>query len=72
LYLCLKVVSPFGKVKPILEQPWEGLIGPRRGRFPNFYQSAHEGTKVVRSTHRPPLPPHPLKEIFLVLISVRG
>ena len=33
-------------------------------------QSAHEGGKVVSPTHRPPLPPP--KELFLVLISVRG
>jgi len=31
---------------------------------------AHEGGKVVSLTHRPPLPSQ--KEIFLVLISVRG
>jgi hypothetical protein len=30
--------------------------------------SSHEGGKVVRPTHRPPLPP---QEIFLVMISVR-
>ena len=32
-------------------------------------QLAHEGGKVVSPTHRPHLPP---KEIFLLLISVRG
>jgi hypothetical protein len=34
-------------------------------------QSAHEVGKVVRPTHRPPLPP-PTPEIFLVFISVRS
>jgi len=34
-------------------------------------QSAHEDGKVVSSTHRPPLPPLPLKEMLLVLVSVR-
>ena len=34
-------------------------------------QSAHEGGKVVRPTHRPPLPlPPPQQEIYLVLIFV--
>ena len=32
-------------------------------------KSAYESGKVVSPTHRPPLAP---KEIFLVLISVRG
>jgi hypothetical protein len=32
-------------------------------------QSAHEGSKVVSPTHRPPLPP---QELFLVPIYVRG
>jgi len=31
-------------------------------------QSAHEGGKVVSSTHQPPL----LQEISLILISTRG
>jgi hypothetical protein len=34
-----------------------------------YRQSAHESGKVASPTHRPPLPP---KQIFLVLISVRG
>jgi hypothetical protein len=44
-------------------------------RFPGGWgsqisrHSAHEGSGVVSPTHRPPLPP---REIFLVLISVRG
>ena len=43
-------------------------------RFPGVWgsqisrQSAHEVSKVVSPTHRPPLP----REIFLLLISVRG
>jgi len=32
-------------------------------------QSTHEGGKVVRPTHRPPLPS---RETLLVLISVKG
>jgi hypothetical protein len=41
-----------------------GSWGPQISR-----QSAHEGGKVVIPKHRPPLP---RKELFLVLISVRG
>jgi hypothetical protein len=40
--------------------PLQALKGPevsRRLRLPDFTQSAHEGGKVVRPTHRPPLPP---------------
>ena len=47
-------------------------LPPRKYSWYSFMleaESAHEGGKVVGRTHRPPLPP---KEIFLVLISVRG
>ena len=39
---------------------YKTIPGPgrsRRLRFPEFLESAHEGGKVVRPTHRPPLPP---------------
>jgi hypothetical protein len=54
------------KVKQSLDRPlgFQEVEGPRISR-----QSALEGGKVVSPMHRPPLPP---KEIFLVLISVRG
>ena len=32
----------------------------------------HEGGKVASPMHRPPLPPLPPREIFLVLISITG
>jgi len=37
-------------------------------RFPDFMTRAQDGGKVIRLTHRPPLPP----EIDLALISIRG
>ena len=48
---------------PGLAQRVPGGLGSQISR-----QSAHEGGKVVRPTHRPPLYP---QEIFLILISVR-
>jgi len=45
------------------------LLGIQGAETPRIYrQLAHEGGKVVRATHRPPLP----QEIPLVIISVRG
>jgi len=44
------------------------LEGSRKLRFPDFMSKAQDDGKVVRLTHRPPLP----QEILLVLISVRG
>ena len=52
-----------GKALPL--QPWTGPEGSRSLRLPE----AHEGGKVVSSTHRLP---SPSQEVFLVLISVRG
>jgi hypothetical protein len=58
-----------GKGKAISIRPGEalrvpGCWGPQISRH-----STYKGGTVVNSTHRPPLPP---KEIFLILISVRG
>jgi hypothetical protein len=57
------------KVKQPHNRPTQALRGPGGWGSQICRQSAHEGGKVVSPTHRPPLPP---KEIFLVLISVRG
>ena len=55
-----------GKGKAV---PLQALTGPGGWGSQISRQSAHEGGKVVSLMHRPPLPP---KEVFLVLISVRG
>ena len=49
-------------------QACAGPEGSRRLRILDFKTMAHEGSKVVCPTHRPPLLP---KELFLLLISVR-
>jgi len=49
-------------------QAWIDPEGSRKLMFPDFMTTAQDGGKVVRLTHRPPLP----HEIHLVLISVRG
>ena len=49
-------------------QARSGPEGFRKLRFADFMTTAQDGGKVVRLTHRPPLP----QEILLVLISVRG
>jgi len=56
-----------GKAIPL--QAWKALRVPGGTGSQISRQSAHEGGKVVSSTHRQPLPP---QEIFLALISVRG
>jgi hypothetical protein len=56
------------KVKQSHYRPWQTLRVPGVWGSQILRQSAHEGGKVVSPTHRPPLP----REIFLLLISVRG
>jgi len=38
-------------------QTRSGLEGSRKLRFPDFMTTAQDSGKVVRLTHRPPLPP---------------
>jgi len=57
------------KVKQSLYRPGQAQRVPGDSGSQISRQSAHEGGKDVRHTHRPPLPSH---EIFLVLISVRS
>jgi hypothetical protein len=49
-------------------RPWQALRVPGVWGSQMLRKSAHEGSKVISPTYRPPLP----QEIFLVLISVRG
>jgi hypothetical protein len=58
--------------KAIPSQAWTGPEGSRRLRLPEFKKSVHEGGRVVSHTHRPPLPPPPPQEIYLVHISLRS
>jgi len=44
-----------GKAIPL--QAWSGPEGSRKFRFPDFITTAQDGGKVVKPTHRPPLPP---------------
>jgi hypothetical protein len=44
-----------GKAVPL--QAWSGPEGSRKLRFPDYMRTAHDGGKVVKLTHRPPLPP---------------
>jgi hypothetical protein len=59
-------VKAKGKTVPL--QAWNGPEGSRKFRFPDFMTTAQDCGKIVRITHRPPLPP----EIHLVIIFVRG
>jgi hypothetical protein len=59
------------KVKQSHYRPWQTLRVPGGWGSQISRHSAHESSKVVSPTHRTPLPPPP-KEIFLVLIFVRG
>jgi len=45
------------KGKAVLLQAWSGREGYRKLRFPDFMTTAQNCGKVVRLTHRPPLPP---------------
>ena len=56
------------KVKQCHYTPGQALRVPEEWGSQISRQSAHEGSKVVSSTHHPPLS----QEIFLVLVSVRG
>jgi len=56
------------KVKQSHYTPGQALRVPGGWSSQISRQSAHESSKVVSPTHRPPLP----QETFLVLISVRG
>jgi len=51
--LALRTVK--GKTVPL--QAWSGPESSRKLRFPDFMTTAQDGGKVVRLTHRPPLPP---------------
>jgi len=44
-----------GKAVPL--QAWSGPEGSRKLRFPDYMTTAQDGGKVVRPTHRAPLPP---------------
>ena len=57
------------RVKKSLYRPGHALRVPGGWGSQISRQLAHEGGKVVSSTHWPPFPP---REIFLVLISVTG
>jgi len=57
-----------GKGKAVPLQAWSGPEGSVKLRFPDFTTTAQDGGKVVRLTHRLPLP----QDVLLVLISVRG
>jgi hypothetical protein len=52
----LKTLSK-DKVKAVPLQAWSGLEDSRKLSFPDFVTTAQDGDKVVRLTHRPPLPP---------------
>jgi len=46
-----------GKGKAVPLQAWSAPEGLRKLRFPDFMTTAHDSSKVVSLTHRPPLPP---------------
>ena len=45
------------KRKGVPLQAWSDPEGSRKLRFPDFMTTAQDGGKVVRLSHRPPLPP---------------
>jgi hypothetical protein len=51
------VVKDKGKGKAVPLQAWSGPEGSRNLRFPDYMTTTQDGGKVVRLTHRPPLPP---------------
>ena len=53
---CICKVQSKGKGKAAPLQAWSGPEGSRKLRFPDFMTTAQDGSKVVRLTHRPPLP----------------
>jgi len=55
--LCTVPVIVKGKGKAVPLQAWTGPEGSRKLRFPDFVTTAQDDGKVVRLTHRPPLPP---------------
>ena len=57
-----------GKGKSVPLQAWSGPEVSRKLKFPDFVTAAQDGGKVVRLTHRPPLP----QEMLLILICVGG
>jgi hypothetical protein len=46
-----------GKGKAVPLQAWSGPKGSRKLRYPDYMTTAQDGGKVVRLTHRQPLPP---------------
>jgi len=50
-------LTEVGKSKAVPIQAWSGPEGSSKLRFPEFMTTAQEGGKLVRLTHRPPLPP---------------
>jgi len=68
MWKLLSIAFPTVKGKAVPLQAWSGPEGSRKFRFPDFMTTVQDSGKVVRLTHRPPLP----KEMLLVLISVRG
>jgi hypothetical protein len=64
----LTIECYIANVKQSHYRPWQALRFPGGWGSQILRQSAHEGGKVVSSTHRPPL----LQVIFLVLIYVGG
>jgi hypothetical protein len=60
------------KVKQSLHRPGQQLSIPEGWGSQISRQSVYKSGKVVSFAPRPPFPPPPPQEIFLVLISVRG
>jgi hypothetical protein len=54
--ILIKSLSHKGKGKAVPLQAWSGPEGSRKLRFRDF-MTIQDGGKVVRLTHRPPLPP---------------